>query len=66
MPVRKRDIVKQDLTRASSNIENAKEKLARWIDTYAEFHPEISAAFFIAVNNLTEIQEFIKKIDEAI
>lgn len=66
MPRTTRETVKQDLDRAIGNIDNAKDKLGRWIELYSKNHPQVAASFHLSVELLTQVQELIKKTEEYI
>jgi hypothetical protein len=66
MPSKTRDQVKQDLQRAIGNIDNAKEKIGRWIDVYKEHHPDRAAAMHLAIQSLDMTRDFVSQIEESI
>lgn len=66
MPLRTRDAVKQDLQRSIGNLEAAKEKIGRWIEVYAEHHPEIAAAMAISIQSIDMTIDFVDKVQQSI
>ena len=59
MPQRTRDLIKQDIERAIGNLDNAGEKLARWIEPMNENHQDKAMGFIMACEAITELKKLL-------
>lgn len=66
MPNNTRGEFKRSMTYATGNIENAQEKLVKYVDIYGERYPEIAYALSVILTALDEIKELVNKLNESV
>lgn len=66
MPNNTRGEFKRSLSYAVGNLENAQDKIGKYIEIYGSHHPEISYTLTVIIQAIEEIKSLVNQLNESV